>query len=171
MLIFKSHRNIFVEQSEMVKQQFHFLSSWEKQLSSVSSSRNHRRYSHASPLVLTWTKTLRGFLPIFATARSRWFAICEAQKVFSNDPLWMTATEMGQLHIVQMLCYPDKYGSHTESKLRYLSLWPDICQKPNSSNNLNFSWFSFKWPHNFVKNNMPWKKQATDCQNQASITD
>lgn len=37
-------------------------------------------YSHSSPLVLTWTSTFRGFLPIVPTTRLRTLAICETQK-------------------------------------------------------------------------------------------
>lgn len=84
-VIFKYQRTILWTKVKSL--QFYFSSSSREQVSSASSSRNHCTYSHASPLVLTWTKTLRGFLPIFATARSRWLAICEAQKLFRNDDI------------------------------------------------------------------------------------
>lgn len=34
--------------------------------------------SLSSPLVLTWTNIFKGFLPMFATTRSKWFAICRS---------------------------------------------------------------------------------------------
>ena len=46
------------------------------------------QYSHASPLVFTWTKTFNGFLLMLETTRSIWVAICISQRHCKILSLW-----------------------------------------------------------------------------------